>query len=463
MAKILFGDYLKSKKNKGAVYESDDEIAKRVKALIESDAFIVQPRFRVESFQRGLELLEQIPDHPEAEAMKQICLERIEAGEEALIRTDFENAKYHLETACDEYEYRKASEELQAVAEEVKARRDRVSPGAEDAAFYDAMIREAGQMKEKADAKAGGFTRKTTLRRVCVIAVAALIVAAALYVWLSGYAEYMAAKLEGMAGMYESSYSRFYKLGDYLDSRSQYEHYKDLYFRQREQDESKSLQKAKAGDTVVFSGTKWKVLEKEDTKLRLICTAPGEDSAFTHLAYDGETKMIPEEAGDAGNGSGGGAGTGDRTAFHGAPDDRTGIVFSEGSGAGTRTASWKDSSLRAYLNEEALKHEFTQAEIDAMELQTSGPSENVQFGTRLEDEVQDRISILSVEQVEAYRKDGIFQKPSVDMWMRTPGHDMKTASYMTAKGSMILYGNEVTDTSLSVCPVIVVDYRKLAS
>ncbi len=34
MAKIQFGDYLKSKKNKGAVYESDEAIAKRIKALM---------------------------------------------------------------------------------------------------------------------------------------------------------------------------------------------------------------------------------------------------------------------------------------------------------------------------------------------------------------------------------------------------------------------------------------------
>ena len=38
MAKIKFGDYLKSKKQKEAVYESDESIVKRVKALIESDS-----------------------------------------------------------------------------------------------------------------------------------------------------------------------------------------------------------------------------------------------------------------------------------------------------------------------------------------------------------------------------------------------------------------------------------------
>ena len=62
MAKIKFGDYLKSKKQKEAVYESDESIVKRVKALIESDSCAVQPRFRVDNYSKALDLLAQIPD-----------------------------------------------------------------------------------------------------------------------------------------------------------------------------------------------------------------------------------------------------------------------------------------------------------------------------------------------------------------------------------------------------------------
>ena len=206
MAKIQFGDYLKSKKNKGAVYESDEAIAKRIKALIESDACVVQPRFRMEIFQKGLELVEQIPDH--------------------------------LETATDEYEYQKASGELQAVVEEVKERRDAAgrnrstvpegkdclpSSGGSGASgdgggSYNDMIRQAKELKAKADTQITRFSRKTTISRGITLAVIVVIIGLAVYMWTSGFFRYAAAKMEGMAGMYESSYSRFYKLGDYLDS-----------------------------------------------------------------------------------------------------------------------------------------------------------------------------------------------------------------------------------------------------
>ena len=126
-----------------------------------------------------------------------------------------------------------------------------------------------------------------------------------------------------------------------------------------------------------------------------------------------------------------------------------------------RKFSWKDSSLRTYLNETVLEHEFTPAETAAMVAQTPGPTENVQYGTKLEESVEDLVSILSVEQAQAYQEKGILKSTSADMWLRTPGHDMGSASYMTSNGNIILYGNDVKDDSLSVCPLILVDSAKL--
>ena len=95
--------------------------------------------------------------------------------------------------------------------------------------------------------------------------------------------------------------------------------------------------------------------------------------------------------------------------------------------------------------------------------QNSEPTQNAQYGTKQEETVEDLVSILSAEQVQAYLEDGVMKTPSVDMWLRTPGHDLHSAAYMTSKGNIILYGNDVTDDSLSVCPMIVVDYTKMES
>lgn len=483
MAKIKFGDYLKSKERREAVYESDDSIAKRARALIDSDACGVKPQFRIDSYKKAIDLLEQIPDHPDAEKMLQECREGLQSAQAAKLETDFANGKYHLQTADTEHEFRKASEELEAVSQELRQWRDTaggdsvsdadtkasasVEPCADsgsdeekeshgrkeerryEASDYDAMLQEAETLKAQADQQIVRYARSTTRRRGITLVVLFLIAAAAVYVWLSGYYKYLAAKAEGMAGIYESAYSRFYKLGDYLDSRSQYEYYKGKYLKQREAEESQTLPEAEMGDTVTFSSFSWQVLEKEGTKLTLICKSPDAGSAFREVSYDGAQQELREEMGIE-------------------PESETSQKQSEentdsASDSGSGSATWASSSLREYLNETVLEHEFTPAEIAAIQPQTQNPTSNETYGTGSDETTEDRISILSLEQAQSLMEQGTFTKPSVDMWLRTPGHDMHTAAYLTSSGTVIHYGNDVTDDSLSVCPLIVVDYEKLGS
>ncbi len=535
MAKIKFGDYLNSKQRREAVYESDDSIARRARALIDADPCAVKAQFRVDNYKKAMELLEQIPGHPDTADMMRECLAGLEAAREDMLISDFEYGKYHLETASAEYEFRKASDELSAVSAEIRGRKaaldadgtegktadrqaaagsdeaeakalaglnDRQKP-AVSAEQYEKMADEADRLKAEADAQIVRYSKRTTIHRWIALAVVALCAVLALYLWKSGYAWYLAAKLEGMGGIYQSAYSRFYKLGDYLDSREQYQFYKEKYLRQREQEESHALPDADVGDTVEFSGFNWLVLEKDDTKLSLICTAPKTGSAFVNVSYDGEQKplreemsIVPEseteisageirksddvgmktsadETGKLDNAeanipaedprktddtetgtSAGGSGQAHGTEEQGDDPEAGGISSS---------ASWEKSSLREYLNGAVLEHEFTPAEIAAMEPQAIGATSNEQYGTALSEDAEDRITILSVEQAQSYLEDDVFKKPSVDMWMRTPGHDMESAAYMTSDGNVILYGNDVTDDSLSACPFIVVDYTKLES
>ena len=458
MAKINFGDYLKSKDRKEAVYESDDSIAKRARALIDADSCSVQPRFRVENYRKAMDLLEQIPDHPDTAKMLDECRAGLESAQEDLIRTDFEHGKYHFDTASTEHEFRKASDELAAVSVELKERREQESSSADgheeqDAREepdprdqYDRLIQEADSLKVQADEKVLQYAKKTTRRRWIALIVVLAVAAAAVYAWVSGYGWYLAAKVEGMSGIYESAYSRFYKLGDYLDSREQYKFYKEKYLRQREQAESRALPDADVGDTVEFSGYNWLVLEKDGTKLHMICNAPKAGSAFDQVSYDGAQKTLREEMGIEPETDEAGAEAG---------------TSGESEAVTGGSASWSSSSLRSYLNETVLEHEFTPAEIASMELQDSEPTSNEQYGTKQEEKAQDKISILSVEQAKACMDGKVFKGPSVDMWLRTPGHDMKSAAYMTSKGIVMFYGNDVADDSLSVCPLIIVDYTKL--
>ena len=479
MAKIKFGDYLKSKERREAVYESDELIAKRARALIDADSYAVQPKFRVENYKKAMDLLEQIPDHPDAAGMLEECRAGISQAQADMARTDFEKGRYHLENAATEHEFKKSSEELAALSKELKqqkvdlSKRQNASDAAGSAPEYEDMIRQTEAMKVQAEEKVAIYAKKTTRSRYIALIVFLAIVAALIYAMVSGYGWYLAAKIEGLSGMYDSAYSRFYKLGDYLDSREQYQLYKEKYLRQREQEESRDLPDADVGDTVAFSGFNWLVLEKEDTTLRLICTAPDKNSVFFGVSYDGPQKKLREEMSIEPETD---------EAEHMA-DEESAVTESEqteadqqsaagkGGSAGRteetadpeKSTTWKDSSLRAYLNETVPEHEFTPAEIAAMVPQNSEPTQNAQYGTKQEETVEDLVSILSAEQVQAYLEDGVMKTPSVDMWLRTPGHDLHSAAYMTSKGNIILYGNDVTDDSLSVCPMIVVDYTKMES
>ena len=499
MAKIKFGDYLKSKKQKEAVYESDESIVKRVKALIESDSCAVQPRFRVDNYSKALDLLAQIPDYPGVDELAGICRRGLEEAREAVLLSDYQAAKYHLRTASTEHEFRKASDELAAACEELRS-------SLKENADQGEMLREAEDLKAQADAQIVRYSAKTTRRRWAALIVLVAAAAAVVYALTSGYAWYLAAKLEGLGRIYKSAYSRFYKLGDYLDSREQYEYYKEKYLRQREHEESQSLPEAEVGDLVEFSGFSWLVLRKEGTKLELICISPKEESAFSHVTFDGEPKVLreemdiePEPAQEQEDAAGSMEAGGKTDAA------TTGSVQEKADTAGPMAAdrvlrgssSWKDSSLRAYLNETVLAHEFTDAETAAMVPMTSGQTSNPRYGDAARggafllsgdqppgssgeaaesetqslsgdqppgsfgEAVEDKITILSVEQAQELLEEGVFKTPSVDMWMRTPGADMHSAVYMTSKGNVILYGNDVTDDSLSVCPLITVDYSKL--
>ncbi len=459
MAKIKFGDYLKSKQKKETVYESEDAIAKRAEALIRTDSCTVQPHFRLKNLNKALELLEQIPDHPDTAVLMTECRDEMEKAKKLIVQADFENAKYHLKSASTEHEFRKASEELAAIISELKAHPDAVENSKE-------MLQETEQMKGQADAQIVRYSAKTTRHRWIALIALIAIAAAALYGWLSGYALYMAAKLEGLGGIYQSAYSRFYKLGDYLDSRSQYEYYKEKYLRQREHEESQSLPEAEIGDTVRFSDFSWLVIGKDDTKLTLICEDPDKGSAFYNVTYDGAQKELREEmsiAPETDEMSDSAAAETEKSSAESAVESAAETIADDTTESSAGSASWESSSLRTYLNETVLEHEFTPAEIAAMEPQTTEPTVNQEYGTKLDESSEDLITILSTEMAAACRKDKVFRKPGVDMWLRTPGHDMASAAYVTAKGNVMLYGNDVTDDSLSVCPLIIVDYTKLES
>ena len=273
--------------------------------------------------------------------------------------------------------------------------------------------KDAKALEEEAARKAEACRKKTTRGRVLRLIVLLLLIGAAAWFFFSGLFSYAVAKAEGMAGIYVSARNRFEKMGDFLDAREQAEYYDQKYLKQRELQEKSSLSDAEPGDTVDFGGFTWIVAGKEDTELTLVLKTISSDGVFGPAAYEAEQKET----------------------------------------------TWAESSLRQYLNTEALE-EFAPAEQAAMIARPYTPCDNPSYGTSGGSASEDLLRIPDIEEAQSFLDDELFSAPGADVWLSSPGHDGGSAAFLTKGGSVMEYGNDVSD-KLSILAVTVVDYTKL--
>ena len=401
MAKVKFREYLRKKKNAGPVYESEEGLVKRAKKRLEADELIVQPAYRIENFEKAADLLEQAGDYPGAASLRQECLDRADRAKAEKLESDYGRAVLHLE-----------------------------------------------ELKKKADAQAGRLRKKFRVKQAAVLILLAAIAVGAAVGAKAGFFSYLAARLEGRGGIYESAYSRFVKLGDFLDSEKQAARYKDKMLRQKEKNESKSVKKGHKGDTVKFGDYSWTVLERDGSTRLLLCQTPKEDIFLSHISYNGDMRIV--------------AGT-EETEENAQTEQEEDILrlYDEACSGPASDTVWAESSLRKYLNTEVLGKAFSEFERGAMLPMNTVPGTNAIYGTDGGEETEDLIRLLSLEEAADYRK--IFEKPNQDTWLCTPGHDRTAAACMTKSGILVPYGNDVRSESLSVCPVVLVDADKLSA
>ena len=426
MAKVKFREYLRKKKNAGPVYESEEGLVKRAKKRLEANELIVQPAYRIENFEKAADLLEQAGDYPGAASLRQECLDRADRAKAEKLESDYGRAVLHLEEADSEEDLAKVSKEFKKLK------------GYKDSA----------ELKKKADAQAGRLRKKFRVKQAAVLILLAAIAVGAAVGAKAGFFSYLAARLEGRGGIYESAYSRFVKLGDFLDSEKQAARYKDKMLRQKEKNESKSVKKGHKGDTVKFGDYSWTVLERDGSTRLLLCQTPKEDIFLSHISYNGDMRIV--------------AGT-EETEENAQTEQEEDILrlYDEACSGPASDTVWAESSLRKYLNTEVLGKAFSEFERGAMLPMNTVPGTNAIYGTDGGEETEDLIRLLSLEEAADYRK--IFEKPNQDTWLCTPGHDRTAAACMTKSGILVPYGNDVRSESLSVCPVVLVDADKLSA
>lgn len=214
----------------------------------------------------------------------------------------------------------------------------------------------------------------------------------------TGYIKYYAGVAMMKYGKYGQAEKIFQSMPGFKDA--------DTYMHQAE---LRRLRTAKTGSTVSFGGLKWYILDEQENILTGIAVDIGQE----HIFYD-------------------------------VPFNKDGVK-----------TTWKDSSLREWLNTEVYETQFSEEERSHMLLQTSAESVNTEYGTSYE-QTEDYITILSAEEAENYEE--ALSTMGLDFWLRTPGESMDRTVYYSGGFHTIRMAGCLSDSQpVAVRPVIRLD------
>ena len=263
--------------------------------------------------------------------------------------------------------------------------------------------KDADKLREKCTAHINRVQRKGRFKtRTTLGILLALVVLAGIGIH-TGYLKYMAGVAIMKYGKYGYAEKIFRSMPGYRDA--------DEYV---QRNEIRKLLKAEVDTQVRFGDFKWLILEADEKEL-LMMAVQGSSYGTSGQPFDAELKET----------------------------------------------SWKDCSLREWLNTEVYENAFSDAERECIIPQTLTGSANADYQTAYEEETQDYITLLSMEEMDKYLPS--LQSMSVDFWLRTPGHAMDTAAFFDgASHTVKSYGYPVNE-AITMRPVIRLDREKLAT
>ena len=264
--------------------------------------------------------------------------------------------------------------------------------------------KDAPELLENVQQQISISERKKNLKSRIKLLIGAVIIAALFIGYNSGFFYY----LEGIAfdrmGQYKEAEKVFSSLQGFLNS--------DDYVLLEQR---RYLENAKEGNEVNFGKYKWKVLRREGSILTLLTSAIGSDHDFYSVKYNETLEDV----------------------------------------------TWKDCTLRAWLNGEIYQNSFSDMERARIQVQISGYSENSGFGTFYDEETEDYLTLLTLEETPDYQKQ--LNTVGLDYWLRSPGHTYDTAAYISAgRHNRLYYGYPVNSQALAVRPVIKVNVKGIS-
>lgn len=374
------------------ICESQEVLYKKAVKKMNADKLIIQYAYKIENYRTAAAMFDEVGAYLDSKELAQKCRDLAEETEAEAREEQYQKAKKAKEKAAAQQELEKAAQQF----EELGSYKDSASQRQEclaQIAIYDKKIK----------GKALG------IGAVVILCIGVLVAG-----YTTGFYRYVMGVFYSSMGYYEKSEPIFEELGDFLDSQERARVSREEQVRRQETEELSALQKAKAGDSVVFGAYTWKVLERSEDQLYLILQDVKGNGPFSQVSYH-ET----QEAVD-----------------------------------------WENSSLRSWLNGEVLETEFAPEDRQALLPMGEEGAFQEDADSRVQDgglaDGKDYVSVLSVAEMQKYKK-VVSGLKGADYWLKDAGAEPDTAVFVSASGQVMEHGYPVAEAEFSLRPVILVD------
>lgn len=393
---------------KRKVYNRMEEIYQRTVKLFHAADCMVACRDKILIYRKALASFKQIEDYKDSKHYCRECRKRAKQTRLDIKANAYEAALKKLSNAKNTRDCDVAEEQFRAL---------------EDYQDSPNMAEKCLQLKEK-------FEKKIIRGNMMRVMIAVFVVVLFISCTTTSF-KYLRARAYKTAGMYNMAIKLYAKLDTYKDSESMLQECKYYYglklkdnqdypearqlFAQAHSYNDSEVQEAaveqiivrntEIGKKVVIGGHSWTILDKKNDAALLI-----KNRALANMT------------------------------FHNALENVT----------------WEHSSLRQYLNREFMDT-FTQEEKENILLSNVTMEDNQMYQVDGGNDTKDHVFLLSVDEAEQYAD--VMPACKVNTWLRSPGSDPKTASFL-AEGNIVMeYGYLVNVEGFAARPAMWYSYQ----
>lgn len=386
-----------------------EEIYQETVKLFNAADCMVPCRDKILIYRKALAGFKKIEGYKDS---KKYCMECRKRAKQT--RADIKNAAY--EAALNHLNNAKSIRDFIVAEEEFRALDD----------YQDSknMADKCVQLKAKYEKKS---MRGTIMQITIAVCVAFLLIAS-----ITTPFKYLRARAYKTAGMYNMAIKLYSKLDTYKDSEARLEECKYYYgLKLKEEKEYPEARQAfaaahsysdsdmqevamekliidthEAGNSVVIGGVSWIILEKRDNAALLI-----KSSHFSDITYHNELEDV----------------------------------------------TWESSSIRQWLNTEFITKTFSDEEKSNILLTDVVMEDNEMYNVDGGNDTQDYVFLLSSREAEQYAD--ILGAKNVTSWLRSPGSNTQTASFLSDENIVMEYGYLVNSSGFTARPAMWFQYK----